>query len=76
MSTPLTTKYQTTTFLWCPNLRAISQVDLYLLTWLELPVQLLCQALTDEIKASTTVNQSMDPISQGTARKAHLKKKQ
>ena len=32
--------------------------------------------LTNEIKASTTVNQAMDPISQGAARKAHLKQKQ
>ena len=48
----------------------------YTYTWLSLPVQLLYQALTDETKASTTVNQVMDPIAQGTSRKAHLKKKQ
>ena len=39
-------------------------------------VQLLYQALTDKIKASTTVNQAMDPIAQGAAKKAHLNQKQ
>ena len=50
-------------------------MDLYLLTQLIIPLQLLYQALINEIKTSATVNQAMNSIAQGAVKKEYLKQK-